>query len=324
MRFVFRADASIEIGAGHVMRSSAIAEEAISQGIECVFVGSILDMDWLTDRIRGLGFFEVVEPQEFRSSKNSDVLVLDSYTVDPNNAFLEKKYWRKIVAIADDSTPAYLADLVIHPGLDGNWYHGDPRKLLYGARYIPLRKSIKRSPIKVTGSVGKIVIFGGGTDEFNFSLAIAAVLKDIRGFNSATFFSREKFQIEKLDERFTVQEFGLRLDEELLDTELVLTTASTSSLEIISRGIPVGVACSVPNQSYYYSTLEKLGVATPIGERVSTGSWKLDSKKISALLDDEHLRRSLIKNGIGEIDFEGGKRIVDAILNLTTSPNILI
>ena len=59
MRFVFRADASIEIGAGHVMRSSAIAEEAISQGIECVFVGSILDMDWLTDRIRGLGFFEV-------------------------------------------------------------------------------------------------------------------------------------------------------------------------------------------------------------------------------------------------------------------------
>ena len=95
MRFVFRADASIEIGAGHVMRSSAIAEEAISQGIECVFVGSILDMDWLTDRIRGLGFFEVVEPQEFRSSKNSDVLVLDSYTVDPNNAFLEKSTGEK-------------------------------------------------------------------------------------------------------------------------------------------------------------------------------------------------------------------------------------
>jgi spore coat polysaccharide biosynthesis predicted glycosyltransferase SpsG len=318
MRFVFLADASPSIGAGHVMRSSAIAEEAISRGIKCIFVGSILKLDWLVDRIRGLGFSEIMEPHEFRSSADSDVLVLDSYTTALDNTFLEKRYWSKIVAIADDSTPEYLADLVIHPGLDGNWYHGDPRKFLYGAKFIPLRKSIKRSAIGVKDSVSKIVIFGGGTDEFNFSLAIAAVLKDIGGFKNATFFSKEKINIEKLDRRFNVQEFGLMLDTELLDAELVLTTASTSSLEVISCGIPVGVACSVANQSHYYSELGNLGVASTIGERVTTGSWNLDSKKISTLINDQRLRSALIKKGAGEIDFEGGKRIVDAILKLAT------
>ena len=44
MRYVLRADASKILGAGHVMRSSAIAEELITQGAEVVFVGEISDL----------------------------------------------------------------------------------------------------------------------------------------------------------------------------------------------------------------------------------------------------------------------------------------
>jgi hypothetical protein len=63
MRFVFRADASREIGSGHVMRSSVLAEEAISRGFECVFIGKISDLDWVAKRISTLGFTQVLSEE---------------------------------------------------------------------------------------------------------------------------------------------------------------------------------------------------------------------------------------------------------------------
>ena len=69
MRYVLRADASHSIGAGQVMRSSAIAEELIAQGEDVVFVGQISDLPWVEERIRSLGFVLVHnEANEFISS----------------------------------------------------------------------------------------------------------------------------------------------------------------------------------------------------------------------------------------------------------------
>ena len=47
MRYVLRADASQSMGSGHVMRSSAIAEELIARGEDVVFVGQISEIPWL-------------------------------------------------------------------------------------------------------------------------------------------------------------------------------------------------------------------------------------------------------------------------------------
>ena len=59
MRYVLRADASQSIGAGHVMRSSAIAEELIAKGKQVIFVGQITDLPWVEERIASLGFAHV-------------------------------------------------------------------------------------------------------------------------------------------------------------------------------------------------------------------------------------------------------------------------
>ena len=59
MRYVLRADASQTIGAGHVMRSSAIAEELIARGKEVLFIGKISNLPWVENRISGLGFTEI-------------------------------------------------------------------------------------------------------------------------------------------------------------------------------------------------------------------------------------------------------------------------
>jgi spore coat polysaccharide biosynthesis predicted glycosyltransferase SpsG len=89
MRFVFRADASLAIGSGHVMRSSAIAEEVIARGIPTVFVGSISKLPWVSERIQGLGFIDILDgPNDFKSDSIQDILILDSYEMRINDSFI--------------------------------------------------------------------------------------------------------------------------------------------------------------------------------------------------------------------------------------------
>ena len=86
MRYVLRADASESIGAGHVMRSSAIAEELIARGENVVFLGQISGLPWVEERIASLGFTMIHDyPSEFISKPESDVLILDSYEISIND-----------------------------------------------------------------------------------------------------------------------------------------------------------------------------------------------------------------------------------------------
>ena len=111
-------------------------------------------------------------------------------------------------------------------------------------------------------------------------------------------------------------EVGPRIDELTNNVDLVLTTASTSSLEFLARGFCVGIACAVDNQEQYYNSLGELGVAAQIGLRNLGNKWELDKEKIISLVTSSELRASLIAKAEGLIDFKGASRIVDAITTL--------
>ena len=94
MRYIVRADASIANGAGHVMRVSAIAEELINRNLDVIFVGDIKGLPWVQQRIVSLGFSEVhPDSSTFSANQESDVLILDSYVIDPGDAFVVQKKW---------------------------------------------------------------------------------------------------------------------------------------------------------------------------------------------------------------------------------------
>ena len=119
-----------------------------------------------------------------------------------------------------------------------------------------------------------------------------------------------------LDSRFRINEVGHRLDELTKDIDLVLTTASTSSLEFLARGMCVGIACAVDNQQQYYDSIGQLGIAAQIGFRNLDSLWELNVEIISSLVSSSALRENLVAKAKGLIDFKGASRIVDAIINL--------
>lgn len=315
MRLVFRVDASLDIGSGHAMRCLAIAEEAIARGIDCILVGSLGGVQWLEKRFADIKC-QVSAIEDFPKSQSNDVLVVDSYLLQSDDNFINQHLWRSRVDIVDEFTPERESDLFIHPGLDSEWFMGDRAKFLSGTKFIPLRKSITKNLLYKSGELNKLVIFGGGTDSHGFAVRMSRELCGLPGYDKAIFFSTEQNYIEELDPRFRVLPFGAALDHELSEVDLVFTTASTSSIEIIARELPLGVACSVDNQVTYYEAFSKSKVAAKIGEWVASGEWEIHTDVIHRLISDVNFRDELKLATHDFIDLFGAQRVLDAIIAL--------
>ena len=315
MRYVLRADASQSIGAGHVMRSSAIAEELIARGEDVVFVGQISDLPWVEARIASLGFTEIHNrSNEFISTPASDVLLLDSYEININDTFIAFEHWLHIVAIVDEQTPSYHCTLRIHPGLESTWIRESKIPILAGPNYIPFRASLAKNRIrqKKIIDVLKIAVVAGGSDPYQLVNEIAKVLSGIDDPFEAYLFTNSAHN-KICDPRFNYVDIGPQLDDVIQNVDLVLTTSSGSSLEFIASGLPIGVACVVDNQKQCYESLGELDVAAQIGFRNLDNAWELDRKKIYSLITSKELRANLIAKAKDLIDFRGASRIVNAI-----------
>lgn len=314
IRFVFRADASTQIGTGHTQRSLGLIQELIGLGYKVIFVGDTSEISWITNMFRSLGFSNIFSNEcDFTSNPKADVLILDSYTIPTNSDFINKSNWLLVVVIHDLLTPQYDAHLVIHPGVSENIVLKKGLKLLSGPKFVLLRKSIKPLPVVSTFSHLVVTVVGGGVDKLGFSREMSKLLKHIQGEFKANFFTADTANIEK-DLRFQAFEFGSELDEIGNESNLVFCTSSSTALEFIARGCAVGIVCAYSNQEQYYKVLPKLGVAEAVGE-YKYNRWILDSKIIQNLILSKSLRSQLAKKSVDFIDFEGTKRVIDEIMN---------
>ena len=313
MRLVLKADASPVLGAGHVMRSLAIAEEAISRNIDTFFAGTISDADWLYEKTKSVpGLLWIDNLESFVVDPKRDFLLLDSYSLPLDCAFIKPSRWKCVIAIVDQLTPSYEANLKIHPGLVHG--HHTLSNVLSGPNYIPLRKTITKSQ-KVESVPLKVIVVGGGTNIHKVVNFIASELQHLE-FEFQTFLFSEQIDDKLLvDARFERVPIGADLDAIAEEADLVFTTASTTSMEFIAREKAVGVTCAVDNQREYYLALTESGLAAPIGV-FENHVWNLNSQVIRQLVLDKKYRENLIKRTENLIDLQGSKRIVDKIISM--------
>lgn len=315
IRFIMRADASPVTGTGHTQRSLGVIEELIFLNYKVIFIGKIGEIPWVDKRIRSLGFFQIFENEEnFISNKQTDILILDSYTIPTTSPFIDKEKWKFIITIIDESTPEYIADLRIHPGVSENLNYPMGPKLLTGPRYIPFRKSIKKLTQNSSSATLNVTVVGGGVDNFEFVEEMSVVLSKIPGDFVVSFFSNFPDKLMK-DLRFNVFPIGDDLDEVGNKSDLVFLPSSTTSLEFLARGCAIGITCIYENQKQYYQSLYDLGVAVQIGE-YENGNWNLRVGEIKKLLVSHELRKELSKKSNAIFDLQGASRIVNEILSL--------
>ena len=206
-KLFIRADASVQIGTGHIMRCLTLADELRWYGVEVIFVCREFDGN-LCGFIEEKGYIAhrlpVSNEQEYNIEGNlthaawlgadwqtdarqveqiikgleaaPDWLVVDHYALDERWEGYLRPYCKKIMAIDDLADRVHDCDLL----LDQNFYENlESRydglvpvwcKKLLGPKYAPLRQEFKEARKKLRkrdGSVKIILIFFGGSDPTN-------------------------------------------------------------------------------------------------------------------------------------------------------------
>ena len=220
MKIFIRADASVQIGTGHVMRCLTLADELRGRGAEVVFVcrefagnlcGYIEEKGYVVHRLSvydtpmqdiesglkhaaWLGAHWQTDVEQIEEIIKSlgitpDWLVADHYALDERWEGYLRPYVKKIMVIDDLADRPHDCDLL----LDQNFYENSesrydklapPRcKKLLGPKYALLRpefREARKNLRKRDGRVRRIMIFFGGSDPSNET---AKVLKAIRMLN---------------------------------------------------------------------------------------------------------------------------------------------
>ena len=313
MRMIFYADASPQIGAGHVMRVTTIAQEALSRGYECHFAGDIQSLNWVKEYIVNLGFKSVSSSLDALYLESHDcILFFDSYTLASDSHCLGSSEWVLTVNVCDRFTPEYPADLYILQDLSPNTYGKYPN-VFSGPDFTLLRKEIvKCSNLRNYSAPLKVVVTGGGSDPYFFVRNLLRELVLIQSDMEIHAFAN--YILPKHSEMNVIQyDVGLQLDEVAIDAGLAITTASTTSLEFIAREIPTLIACVTNNQIPNYQELSKLGYALPIGGRDEEDIWVFENKTLESAITEHRVRDSLREQVRGLIDLRAPTRVIDEV-----------
>lgn len=320
MRFIIRADAYRINGAGHVMRSSVIAEELMERGHEVIFIGNLHEIPWVEDYILNLGFKGIYKPEEdFLTNPKSDILILDSYDIAIEDTFIQPENWKKILVLVDDTTPAYLANIYIHTGAETSWRV--PKSVtssifVTGLKYLLMRKSLQKlkNRYRPAESNYNILISSGGSDPFGFAQSLVNLLAKSNSNFHAMILS-PSFELPQNDSRFELIQLGKDYEVILSDLNLIFTTAGTSSWEYVFLGIPTALASAVQNQERNYRYQIENGFSWDLGYRDIHGIWQFNESLIRKVLAVDWKNRLEMNMNSGSVDGNGAFRI----LNLLTS-----
>lgn len=203
MLVIFRADASVLIGSGHIMRCLTLADYLRKHGAEVYFIcrefsgnlcsyirnkeynveilpdnnqsllesngNEFLNVPWQTDA-------EQTKKAIEQMRKRVDWLIVDQYSLDRQWQSVLRSVVSNIMVIDDLANRRHDCDIL----LDQNYYYNKERRysklvpkgchLFLGPRYVLLREEfykIKRKQRLRSGEVNSVLVFYGGSDPTN-------------------------------------------------------------------------------------------------------------------------------------------------------------
>lgn len=302
------------------MRCVAVAEVLDEMGFSTTFVGATSHIGWLENKIDAIPkAARVSSEREFTIRKGKDILLLDSYDINPNSEFISDSSWFARIVFVDNSTPTYLADIYIHPGPNFGWrlpLEASEACVLQGTDYIPIRKAISELDYQYPSSLRKnvVTVVAGGTDPTNFIKEIIPVLSALReDFEARIFTSSNNLSL--TDSRFIKHSPNTNLETSLVESNIVITTGGTTAWEIASLGIPMGVAEAVENQKPNYLYFTENNLAIGVGSYSNNlKRWIFDSEKLKELLATRNLHPRMIQNQLALQIRKGSENIASDLI----------
>jgi UDP-2,4-diacetamido-2,4,6-trideoxy-beta-L-altropyranose hydrolase len=287
MKVVFRADASLKIGNGHVMRCLALAEALRDQGAECQFICGSQEGNML-QAISDKGFkasgIDTFIDWELDLEKTQAVLVestvhwvvVDHYSLDIRWEQTIKTHCHKLMVIDDLADRQHDCDSLLDQNLgrvksDYAQLVPNTCQLLIGPEYALLRPefatwreySLKRRA--GNPELKHILISMGGTDYPNSTSQILQALKEtslplgcrltvVMGGSSP--WIQQVMDIAKAMPFHTEVKVNVSNMAELMaNSDLAIGAAGSTSWERCCLGLPSLIACTADNQREVFKAL---------------------------------------------------------------------
>lgn len=337
MKLLLRADANDQIGAGHVMRSLALARGLIARGGVATLVGNIAS-DRLRQRVIDAGLTLVPLDGPDPAALDLDLTArtldrlgprdgsvwaaLDGYDFDAEYQRAIRQVGFPVLVIDDvaDRAP-YNADLLLNQnlGADELEYRGNAEmRLLRGVRYALLHPEFvqaRAKPRRVPGLARHVLVTVGGADP---SRAIPRLLRALDRTNveldvvvaAGAMRNKEgERSYPTIRHSCTVRRDAADMAALMEWADLAITAAGTTCWELCCVGVPSIVIQLAENQRRSADFLAASSAAELAGTGATLDEEDL-ARRVDALCADAERRRSMSDLGRELVDGQGVARVL--------------
>ena len=337
-KILFRVDASVKIGYGHLIRCTCIALYAKEHSVDCLFILKNSDEN-VQEMLRekDLEYIIITKEADLLEIKNGDKILV----VDVNNPvlfketgeyknyllFLKEKGF-KIVLFEDFVKDVFPADLVIIPYVNAEdlGYNNTPgTQYLLGPDYFVFRAEFALSPkVVIREEVKNIFVCMGGSDPGKLTEKIT---RQFAGYPNAfhlniVFAQLDDARRENLESLLHAYKGSYKI---LINPPFISSVMRNSDLGIINSGLikyetcVMGLPCiSLSNNTFQEKMMQvfadknilcHIGIASEVTDQMFYTA--LDS-----IVRDREKRSTVSQNSLRLCDGKGVERIFEKMQNL--------
>jgi pseudaminic acid biosynthesis-associated protein PseG len=332
MHLTIRADGGAEIGYGHLVRTAAIAREFLDEDHTVTYATTTpetaeevcpeeAEVTPLDSRSNPSAFLEWIQANQ------PDAVLIDAYPADTEYQQRIREHVPLAVYIDDARYPT-CADVLIN----GNLYASDlaydfvgnlPKQLL-GPDFVPLREEVRlladQDPLW-RDSPHRALITMGGSDIQNRT---PTVIRSFEEFNlhvdaivGPGFSEQQERAVRAAAEAVTpdvsVSRDPENLVERMFQTDIAVSTASSTTYELLAVGTPIVCQPVAENQQMIAETLKNRDMASVVNAGEENPGFR---RSIDRYISDTSLRKRYSEAGRKLVDGHGTERIYAEVISM--------
>jgi UDP-2,4-diacetamido-2,4,6-trideoxy-beta-L-altropyranose hydrolase len=337
MMLVVRADASTQMGTGHLMRCLALAQaiQEIGSQLLIVMAQSVPQLEQrlhhekiahaLIDATPG-SLEDAEATIAIATQLSAQWIVLDGYHFDAAYQQRIKVAGLRLLLLDDyGQATHYYADLILNQNASAReaWYqHREPEtQLLLGPRYVLLRREflthLQRSRSH-PDIAHKILVTLGGSDPDNATLKVIQALQQLEqvDLEIRVVVGGGNLHIVSLQTAANNCQFPVKMEQNVTHMPELMTWADvaiaaggTTCWELAFMGVPSLLLILADNQQAIVQELDRLSVATGLGWAHETSAEQI-AQAVGQLLESPGDRQRMSAQSQAMVDGEGAARVL--------------
>jgi UDP-2,4-diacetamido-2,4,6-trideoxy-beta-L-altropyranose hydrolase len=333
---LIRADASVVIGTGHVMRCLALAQAWQDAGGEATLVAAELP-DSLIPRLIANKITALRVDSAPGSAHDARCLIAHASQLKPDWIVVDgdcfgADFLRSIhnsgsrMLLIDDygARPTFPADIILNPNFaaDSEKYgiRGFDGAVLAGPRYALLRREFQQPfQRRVRPRGDKILLTLGGSDPENLTSQIARALATCSDFEitvvAGAAYANKTHLINELETRTKIVFDSQEMPQLMMEADMAITIAGGTLWELLSLGCAVLSYARTAGGAYLVTCLARQGMIVDMGELTHFDPAKIVSA-VREIAQSFSTRRRMASQGQALVDARGANRVVEMLQKL--------